>query len=580
MWLFLWAPKLPVGQKFEDKDTYPGHIINGAYTGEGRYSHLKLLVQALVPKFEFQDWSERALQSFCEYEQTAMTGCTASGKSTCAAIYALIWYACAPYDSAVLIASTTITASKMRIWKPLSEFFTPFRAGTGIPLNVLGAPKPRILPVKEDGKNDEAHGIHVVAVAKGETEKGIQTLKGFHPRRLLLVADEVDDPSAQAVLEVVDNLRAVDREFQAIWLGNDPSLLKPLGKLMQPSLHKPVTIEHVEWISEVSHVHCLRFDAFDSPNVRDGGKWRGIIKQNVIDAIVRRNGGENTVGAYVFLRGLHPPIGIDNTVLSESLLFRFHCFDSVVWSGPVITSALLDPAFGGDRCVIRKMMRGPVKLEQSADALQHPGLQPTNLRVLFGPPVQLTINAEDKVNPPEYQIAQQAMTFCKANDIPPSEFILDATGTGRGTASVIQREWSPSILVCEFGGAPSDMIVSEENPRPAKDEYDRRVTELYFAFREYVQADVIRGLDQETAREFCQREFEIKGKKYSVMTKTELKAEGKPSPDFSDNAVLGTELLRRKGIMASIQTEAKQEARDALEQHAKEFDLDEDYCSV
>jgi hypothetical protein len=580
LWLFQWARTLPIGKDF--KWTQNEIEIFGTYAGSGRFEHAKQIGQALLPEFEWHDFSEAAVESFSSHEQTAITGPGGTAKSTSAAFYTWLFFLCAPFDTVIPINSTTIPAAKRRIWKPIVEFYFRLRKVVG-PLagQLLSAPTPRIVPIRPDGKYDESSGIHLVPVAKGDEQKAVEYMKGCHKKRVLQVGDETDSIS-RAAIDVQDNLRAGTIEYQAIWLGNDPSLLNPLGQLMQPSFGKPITKEHHEWTSEVSGVHCLRFDGYESPNIRDNNKWTGLINQRDIDAIIKRNGGENTPGVWIFVHGLHPPEGADNTVLSESLLFRFHCFDSVVWAGPIIASALLDPAFGGDRCVIRKMTRGQAKIEgeQVAGALQHPGLQPTNLRVLFGPPIQLTINAEDKVNPPEYQIAQQAMTFCKANDIPPNEFILDATGTGRGTAAVIQREWSPQILVCEFGGAPSDMILSEENPKPAKDEYDRRVTELYFSFREYVQADVIRGLDQETAREFCQREFDIKGKKYSVMTKSELKADGKPSPDLSDNAVLGTELLRQKGILASIQTTAKIEARDALESRAKQFDLAEDYTSI
>lgn len=563
LWLFQKAPILPVNVEFD----FENGLIHGRYNGAGRFAHAKTLGQALLGKhFEWHNWSEAAVTSFSEHEQTAISGPGGTSKSTSAAFYAWLFYLCAPFDSAVLIASTTIPAAKKRIWKSIVDFYFILRRQVGDLAGVLlSAPTPRILPIRPDGKYDESAGLHLVPVAKGEEQKALSYLKGFHKKRVLQVGDETDSIS-RAVIEVQDNLRAGTVEYQAIWLGNDPSLLNPLGQLMQPELGKPVTKQHTEWDSKASGVHCLRFDGYDSPNILHPNKWTGLINQTDIDAIIRRNGGENTPGVWIFVHGLHPPEGSDNTVLSEALLFRFHCFDSVTWAGHVITSCLLDPAFGGDRCVIRKMMRG-----SDTDG---------KLRVLFGPPINLTIAADDKVNPPEYQIAQQAMTFCKANDIHPTEFILDATGTGRGTASVIQREWSPEILVCEFGGAPSDMIVSEENVKQAKDEYDRRVTELYFAFREYVQADLVRGLDQDTAREFCQREFTIKAKKYSVMTKTELKAEGKPSPDNSDNAILGPELLRRKGIFANIQTPVKARFSEAFESKAREYDLSEDYSMI
>ena len=62
-------------------------------------------------------------------------------------------------------------------------------------------------------------------------------------------------------------------------------------------------------------------------------------------------------------------------------------------------------------------------------------------------------------------------------------FALDSTGEGGGLASIFQREWSPEILCVEFGGRPSKHPVSQTNPKRADQEYDRRVTELWFAFQ-------------------------------------------------------------------------------------------------
>lgn len=46
------------------------------YTGEGRFQHFKMLMQAIHPKtFEWHDWSEKATRAFCENKRTAITGC-------------------------------------------------------------------------------------------------------------------------------------------------------------------------------------------------------------------------------------------------------------------------------------------------------------------------------------------------------------------------------------------------------------------------------------------------------------------------------------------------------------------------
>jgi hypothetical protein len=196
------------------------------------------------------------------------------------------------------------------------------------------------------------------------------------------------------------------------------------------------------------------------------------------------------------------------------------------------------------------------------------------MRVLFHDPIEIHIDASDRKNPPEYQIAAKVKSLCESNGIPPSEFITDSSGTGRGVASVLQREWSPLINTCEFGGACSDMPVSEENQKPASEEYDRKVTELWYSFRVFVEAGMIRGLDAATALEFCARRFFIKGKKTCVETKQEMKDRGAASPDLADCSVTGIYLLRQKGINAQVQTDVKQSARGSLEDFLRKNDLD------
>lgn len=564
LWLFLysrllsrepeWRPEGDAARALHPDDK------GQPYTGAGRYEHLKMFTQIVWPKgFEFHDWSERDLQSFCDYDQVSISGGGGTGKSASAALYALLYYHCCPTETGVFIVSTTVEQAKKRIWKMIFALYPMLRRLFKCSVMQM-SPTPRIMTILRDGSKDEGHGIFVVPVAKGEEQKGINSLKGFHPRRAMLIGDETDTIS-QGVVDVQDNLRSGTNEFQAIWLGNDPSLFNPLGQIMQPGQGQPVTLEHTEWTS-ISGVHCLRKDGFNSPNIRDKDKWTGLMRQRDIDEIVRRNGGENTPGVYIMIRGLHPPEGVDNTVLSQAMLFKFHCFESVVWQRAATISVLLDPAFGGDRCVMRKMARG---LDTNG-----------KMKVLFYPPIVIPIIANDPGNPADYQIAAAVMTYCKAEGVPPEEFITD--GTGHSPAPILQREWSPRIQVCQFGGNASDMPVSDEDNRPAKDVFDRRVTELYFSFREFVQADMVRGLDAATAQEFCERKFTIKGKKYSIMTKSELKSDGKPSPDLSDNGVLGPELLRRKGIHATIKTTVKDAFQDRLQKASREYDMAEDYA--
>ena len=534
------------------------------YLGEGRFTPCKMLAQLLLQKnFEWHDWSESATRHFCENPTALVTGCGTSSKSTSAGWYCICFLSCAPHDSAVLVASTTIENAKKRIWREIYRFYSILhrRFGGWFGSSLVTSPRPRI----RSAPQDESHGIFVIPLAKGEEEKGINDMKGFHPKRILTVADELDSVNS-AVWDVQTNLASGTVEHGFIGLGNKPSMFNPLGQLMDPveGWPKIINTDADAWVSKKGFP-CLRFDAWKSPNIRDNNKWSGIVRAQDIDTAVKNAGGNpNSARIWIDLKGLCPPEGTEDTILSEAALRRWNCMESVIWAGRYVLSALLDPAFGGDRCIFRTMARG-----RDID---------NRMRVCFMETITIPIDANNKDTPPEYQIARRVMELCKGRQIPPAEFIGDATGTGRGALNVLKREWSPAINECEFGGAPSDMIVSEENPKPARQEYDRRITELYFAFREFVQADMIRGLDGDTAQEFCQRHFEIKGsgdgKRYSVEKKADWKKRGLPSPDLSDCAVTGIELLRRKGVNASIQTTVKSAYQKEHAQNLDDYDSD------
>lgn len=421
---------------------------------------------------------------------------------------------------------------------------------------MVNSPKPAI----RASKDDFVHGIYVIPVEQGDIDKAVNAIKGYHSTRMLIIRDECDAVS-QAIIDVESNLRIGTEEFQTIDLGNLPSVLNPLGRQMTMAEGKPITeAMGSEWMS-AKGIKCRRFDGEQSPNILDRTKrWTGLMTEEDRADIERQAGGRNTRTYYVMVRGLPPPEGVDDTVASEALLQAHHAFDSVTWRSGFILSASLDPGFGGDKCCYRTFKRG---------------LDTDNkMRAECHEVITIPITTGDPTNPPEYQIAAKVKDLCQSRGIPPDEFIAGTTGIGSGTAATLQREWSPKIHTCEEGGAPSDMIVSEEDPRPAKEIYDRRVTELWFSIREYVISEILRKIDEITAIQLCQRKWDYKGKKKCIQKKEEMPS----SPNEADGLAFYVELLRRKGISASVQTRAKTESVNALEKEAREQDFDSQNC--
>lgn len=549
--LFRFAPKMVQEPTWRPNGKTPEF----PYSGSGRHEHSVALTEILRPNFEWNPWALLADKAFCENQRTAIVGAGGSSKSYTAGDYAFKFWLCAPEITAVVIASTSIDAAKKRIWKSISSAYMDVtrQAGKIGESVMVQAPKPAIRSTTKGG--DFVHGIYVIPVEQGDINKAVDAIKGYHAQRVLMVRDEADAVS-QAIIDVEANLRIGTDEFQTIDLGNLASSLNPLGKQMETAPGKPINESlGLEWIS-AKGIKCLRFDGEQSPNIKGKKKWTGLLTEEDRADIERQAGGKNTRTYYVMVKGLAPPDGVDDTVLSESLLHAHGAFDQVIWRSGFITSGSLDPGFGGDPCCYRTYKRG---------------LDKDNVfRILLWEVITLPIISGDPNNPPEYQMAAKVKSLCEARGIVPDEFIADTTGIGSGVAAALQREWSPLIQRCEFGGAPSEMIVSEEDPKPANELYDRRVTELWFSIREFVQAGLIRGMDELTGLQLCQRKWDYKGKKKSIQKKDELPK----SPNEADSLACGVELFRRKGVNASVKTKAKSESVNALQKEAEEQDFD------
>jgi hypothetical protein len=156
---------------------------------------------------------------------------------------------------------------------------------------------------------------------------------------------------------------------------------------------------------------------------------------------------------------------------------------------------------------------------------------------------KLVIKTKISVDEPlHYQIVRSTKEACLERGVSPYYFGLDSTGEGGGLASIFQQEWSRDILCVEFGGRPSKHPVSQTNPKKAFEEYDRRVTELWFFFRLLLLNEQIKGLDEDSCREFCRRWWAMKGPYVAIETKAKMKERTRASPDDADAIVVTTQV--------------------------------------
>ena len=508
----------------------------GAPNGLGRYGHMRNAIDLIWNSYQpgtfiWNDWTEWMIREFCEEKWVTVTGPAASWKTTSASIYVLgAWYA-SPNDTVVVCTSTTLDGLRRRIWKEVSRFWR-LRPAIG------NAVQSRNCIQWQKGL-DEA-GIFGLATDKGEIEKAVGKIIGFHAPNVIIVVDEMPY-TPEAIVEAAVNLESGCKHFQFIGLGNADDMLDPHGRMSEPrGGWESISEESERW--ETKRGVCIHLDGLKSPNVRAGKNvYPGLLTQQDIDTTAAVYGIDSPQ-FWQMRRGYWAPEGIQKTVLSMPMIVKGKAQSQAVFDTDFALCAALDPAFeGGDRCVLRF---GKCGFEEGRKVL------------CLGDIIFVKTKAS-AIDPIHYQILRQVRDECMKRGVEPQLFALDSTGEGGGLTSIFQREWSPEILGVEFGGRPSRHPISQTNPKRADQEYDRAVTELWFFFRLLVQGEQIKGLDHETASEFCRRWYDMKGPYISIETKAQMKERTRKSPDLADTVVIMARLcfmrlgLRLERVMYS-----------------------------
>jgi hypothetical protein len=499
------------------------------YDGPGRLAHCVALCDLLFKgAFVWHPWLMTQMEEYCRTDEVFITGPSSGGKTLGMAMYFLLCYFCSPEDTGILVCSTTREGLKRRLWGDLRILYLHSRKVWDV-----GRLVDSDLTI-QTSKGDSKHGIFGITVAQGEESKAIGRIIGFHPRRLFVGVDELTDVS-WAIIEALTNLFTAKQKKQFIGVGNAAFYFDSHGRMCEPQDGwNSVSVESEQWGTKRGGV-CLHFDGFKCENVLRGEKiYPFLLTQDDIDKTEREH-GLNSPQMWRMRRGFWCPEGTTRTVLNHSLLAKFMAFERARFTKETTMWAALDPAFeGDDRCVLRFAKTG--KTDTGNDAMELAWTEGGKPDIVFIKTDATMKDAAGKPVPLHYQIASHVKAECEARGIPPERFGMDTTGEGGGLASIISEEWGHGFIQVEFGGKPSDLPVSEINPKPRNKEYKNRVTELWYSFRVMLMLGQIRGIDPETASEFCNRQYTFENLT-CVESKKEMKARARMrSPDCADAA--------------------------------------------
>ena len=504
--------------------------------GEPREWHFKRIVSALWPEdgpkpFVWHPWAERMLEAACNNQYLAVAGCASSGKTDCFAIWAIVNFIVAPYDTMVLVTSTTLKDSRKRIWGSIRDYWQAAPPLPGKLVDSMG------LIRFEDGTGGTSDkcGITLIAAEKKKEKEAVGKLIGFKNKRVIVIADEMPELS-ESILEASASNLSLNPEFQFIGIGNPASRFDAFGILSKPKGGwQSISPMDDEW--DTDRGRCIRFDGEKSPNVITGKLiYPWIVTQAKLDD-ARARFGENSLAYYRMFRGYWAPTGDEDNIYSETEIISAGADGDAIWLEPPTRVAALDPAFtnGGDRTPIQFGEFGI-----SRDGI--PTLMLTHRKLLQD-------NVHDKKRTRTEQIVQQFRDACTENGVEPWCCAFDKSGAGGPFGDVVAMSWSPEVLGVQFGGKASELPVSISDNTLSSDRYVNRVSELWFGAKELIRTGQFKGVDRELAKEMCARKYSTKkgtSLRMEVESKTDMKARTGASPDLADAAMILIELCRQR----------------------------------
>ena len=517
--------------------------------GLGKVGHFKEAVNLLwgpdneTKQFIWNPWSERMLEEAVRWKYLSVAGCASSGKSLFFAVYAIINWLCDPVNTTVLITSTSLKESKGRIWADVEDYWNAAQkrwndALPGKVVSSLGLIKLHD-PTGQTQASDRS-GIHLIAGEKRKEKESIGKMIGFKNKRLLFVGDELPELSAAILEAATGNLDSSEKEwFQLVGTGNPNSIYDPHGQFSKPKAGwKSITPADMEWETDLGY--CIRFDAYQSPNILAGRvlyKW--LPTQAKVDA-KKEELGEESLAFWRMWRGFWCPTGGSESIISEADLIGFDCESRVKrWKGGQFTRvAFLDPGFtnGGDRSIACFAKFG-VSEETGLDTVEFE---------------EYKLLAEDTMNVKEarnFQIAKKYRAECEQRGILPQHAGVDDTGAA-AFGDIVHTVWSRLVVRTNFGGAASKLPVSAHNKTLACDKYANRVTEICCSTREFIRGNQVRGVFPDMAIEWTARKLVLKKSgvetKALAESKEKMRSRTGKSPDIADAGNGIMDLLRTK----------------------------------
>ena len=507
-------------------------------------------------------WAERMFRSYTVNQgDIVWLGAGSSGKSHIAGLCVLLDYIASfgmaeddsdPSNIGMygMMVSTNKEALSKRSLASAVEYLGYLRANASysVPFKFLSQ-KFAIVPETVNDENVASFKARVdgVALAEGSETEAKGKVIGVHLPRIRVLADEFENLSesrANAFLSAQSNLQAGCSDYKCLFLFNPQNRSLPGSRLAEPEGGwDNLDVGTYEWKSAAG-IPVERFDALDSPGVKDPKSYPFLPTQAYIDKIMKK--GEDHPDVWAFVRAFPVAEMGAHTIITRQMVKAWGMGDPVEWAHRPDVFAALDPAFtsDGDDCVL---VRGWVGRERSLDRVV----------VCFDPdPYVIPISATSGV-PVLQQIGHAARAKLLEWGVPVDHLAVDDSGT-QSVADYMEIISGQGLYRCNYSLKPPELPASVNPDDTIDKKYRNTVTWMYYLVNEFSQYGQIKGLPQKAVEEFCSRRLDKRLKGMLIVeTKKMYKKRHKDgkSPDTADACAMLVGMVRHRfGLVPGTNT--------------------------
>jgi hypothetical protein len=319
----------------------------------------------------------------------------------------------------------------------------------------------------------------------------------------------------------------------------------------------------------------IRLDGHRSENVLLGWeKFPGMQTKMGLETLTLNAGGQFTAGWYTMARGWYPEEGVDSVVIPAGLLTDEECRGEFIFMEEPENVMSADSALeGGDNVIVKLGRYGRASGIRLLPTLTSPKGEvkqfvDANGRRTF----KWALQVDQRIPLPKGRteaVGDNIIRVAKTAGVKPGWLGIDRTGNGAGIHDYVRAKYGDAVHGINASTSSTEMRILAEDKMLPCDEYNRLVTELWFAVRKWLQVGAMKfgfGIPGEplfselSGRRFIQP---MGNPKVTVEPKKAYMTRGNKSPDSADACTMLLHVVRlNTHVVQSFKAEAARGEND------------------